>query len=62
MFHNYHYLVSAQKESASHSAFTAILQGQPAKEEKEKEKGKKSPCLYGEIHQFKDCPYLIESN
>ena len=62
MFCNHHHLVSAQKKSASHSAFTATLQGQPAEEEKEKEKGKKSPYLCGEIHRFKDCPYLIESN
>ena len=50
MFRNHHRLVSAQKESASHSAFAATLQGQPAEEEKEKEKEKKSPCLCGEIH------------
>ena len=56
--------MSTQKESASYSTFAATLQGQPAEEEKKKEKkkGKKSLCLCGEIHQFKDCPYLIESN
>ena len=62
MFHNHHYLVSAQKENAFYSTFTTILQSQLAEEEKEKEKGKKFPCLYGEIHWFKDCSYLIESN
>ena len=41
-----------------HSTFVAILQGQIADE---KGKGRKSTCLCGEEHQFKECPYLIKS-
>ena len=57
-FRNHYHLVGAQKESASHSAFAATLQGQTADE---KGKEKKSTCLYREEHRFKECPYLIES-
>ena len=50
--------MGAQKEGASHSAFVAILQGWTAND---KGKGRKSTCLCGEEHRFKECPYLIES-
>ena len=58
---------------AMQAAFPATLQGQPLDENgytqqpktespsNHQSKSKKSPCLYGEEHQFRNCPYLIES-
>ena len=58
---------------AMQAAFPATLQGQPLDENgytqqpktespsNHQSKSKKSPCLCGEEHQFRNCPYLIKS-
>jgi hypothetical protein len=52
-------------KSASHGAFAASFQGvtqEVGKENKKTEPKKKhKPCLCGDEHRFKDCPYLVEA-
>ncbi|OCK72821.1 hypothetical protein K432DRAFT_256122, partial [Lepidopterella palustris CBS 459.81] len=63
-FRNWHHVQQATGSLAarnrlSSSAF-AIFQGEkPSKGETKAPKGK-SPCLCGDIHRFRDCPYICE--
>jgi hypothetical protein len=66
LFRNNRRLVNAQKGLPSHSAFPATYQGKPlsSSDNTSKTDGKptfRRPCLCGIEHQFKDCPYIVES-
>lgn len=56
-----------EQRGASHGAFTATFQGQGqntsnSQTETENQRATFSKkCVCGEIHRFRDCPYLIES-
>ena len=74
VYRNYRRQSMAHKSAkAMQAAFPATLQGQPLDENgytqqpktespsNHQSKSKKSPCLCGEEHQFRNYPYLIES-
>ena len=64
LFRNNRRLANAQKGLPSHSAFAATYQGKTLDSDNTKTDGKptfKRSCLCGVEHQFKDCPYLVES-
>jgi hypothetical protein len=50
--------LAVEKGHVSQSAFTTTFQGQPSQEGNRRKKD----CLCGELHCFKDCPYLVEEN
>jgi hypothetical protein len=58
LFRNNRRLINAQEGLATHGVFPASFQGQSIDKNESK---KKSPCLCGEDHRYKDCPYLMES-
>jgi hypothetical protein len=57
-FRNNRRLSNAQKGLAIYGAFPTSFKGQSIDKNESK---KKNPCLCGEIHRYKDCPYLMES-
>jgi hypothetical protein len=49
------------KPRGSHRAFAATLGGRDKDREEKKDEKKGRPCLCGERHHFRECPYLMES-
>jgi len=63
-YRNYRRLSNAQKGRATHGAFPAAFQGQNQDSDRRSDgkRGKKrSQCLCGEEHRYRDCPYLMET-
>jgi len=58
LFWNNRRLLNAQEGLATHRAFPATFQGQSIDKNESK---KKSPCLCGGDHRYKDRPYPVES-
>ena len=49
-------------KSANHGAFPATFQGETlGNTQADKGNKKTNECLCGEMHRFKDCPYIVES-
>lgn len=59
LFRNNRRFSNAQKGHATHRAFPASFQGHTIDKTKPE---KRSPCLCGDDHRYKDCLYLVESN
>lgn len=70
LFRNHRRHLTAEKEQISQGVFSASFQGQSQGQPQGQSQGqgqpqdgnhKKTKCLCGETHRFRDCPYLIEA-
>lgn len=56
LFRDHRRHLITERDQISHTVFTTTVQGQQPQEGN----GEKRVCLCGELHRFKDCPYLIK--
>src|SRR5437667_596645 len=59
-FHDYHYDVNTQSSQSSQGAFIASFQGKKMDKSEDKKVKKEWKCLYGKIHNFSECLYIVE--
>jgi hypothetical protein len=62
LFRDHRRHLAIEKGHVSRSTFTTTFQGQGQGQGQQPQEGnpRKRDCLCGELHRFKDCPYLVE--